>query len=246
VAELHRRASEWFEQHGEPSESIRHAVAAGDFEHAADLAELALPAMRRSRREGEIRDWIRLIPAELVRTRPVLDVGFVGALMSVNEFDGVADRLSDAERFLSTSDAGMVVVDDDQFRGLPGMVEMYKAALALVRGDLSGTVTHARRAIDLAVEDDHLCRAGSATLIGLASWAEGDLEAAHHAYAEGMAGLGRAGFLSDVLGCAVTLADIRVDKDVSAKRCAPTSGPCGWCPRARDRCCGGPRTCTSG
>jgi LuxR family maltose regulon positive regulatory protein len=142
VADLHRRASEWFEQNGEPSEAIRHAVAAGDFERAADLAELALPAMRRSRREGEIRDWIRLIPAELVRTRPVLDVGFVGALMSVNEFDGVADRLRDAERSLGTNEGGMILVDRDQFRGLPGMVEMYKAALALVRGDKSGTVTH--------------------------------------------------------------------------------------------------------
>jgi LuxR family maltose regulon positive regulatory protein len=212
VAELHRRASEWYEHNGEPSEAIRHAVAAGDFEHAADLAELALPIMRRTRREAEIRDWLRLIPDELVRTRPVLNVGFVGALMSVNEFDGVEDRLGDAERSLSTGDAGMVVVDGDQFRGLPGMVEMYKAGLALVRGDLPGTVTHARSAIDLAAEDDHLCRAGSATLLGLASWAEGELESAHRAYAEGMAGLDRAGFVSDVLGCAVTLADIRIDQ----------------------------------
>jgi LuxR family maltose regulon positive regulatory protein len=29
MADLHRRASEWFEQNGEPSEAIRHAVAAG-------------------------------------------------------------------------------------------------------------------------------------------------------------------------------------------------------------------------
>ena len=189
VAELHRRASEWYEQNGEPSDAIRHAIAAGDFDHAADLAELALPTMLRTRREAEIRDWIPLIPDRLVRMRPVLNVGFVGALMSVNEFAGVEDRLGDAERLLNSGDAGIVVVDNDQFRGLPSTVEMYKAALALVRGDLPGTVAHARRAIELAAEDDHLSRAGSASLIGLASWAEGDLTTAHSAYSEGMAGL---------------------------------------------------------
>ena len=35
VPDLHRRASEWYEQNGEPSEAIRHALAAGDFERAA-------------------------------------------------------------------------------------------------------------------------------------------------------------------------------------------------------------------
>ena len=39
VATLHRRASEWYEQNGSAAEAIRHALAAGDFERAADLIE---------------------------------------------------------------------------------------------------------------------------------------------------------------------------------------------------------------
>ena len=35
-AELHRRASAWYADHGEPSDAIRHALAAGDFDRAAD------------------------------------------------------------------------------------------------------------------------------------------------------------------------------------------------------------------
>ena len=42
--ELHRRASDWYEQNGERSEAIRHALAGEDFERAADLVELAVPA----------------------------------------------------------------------------------------------------------------------------------------------------------------------------------------------------------
>ena len=45
--------------------------------------------------------------------------------------------------------------------------------------------------------------------LGLASWTSGDLEAGHSAYAECMAGLRRAGYIADIFGCAIALADIR-------------------------------------
>src|SRR5438876_1113403 len=54
VPELHRRASAWYGRNGEPSEAIRHALAADDFSKAADLIELAAPTLRRSRQEGAL------------------------------------------------------------------------------------------------------------------------------------------------------------------------------------------------
>ena len=55
VPELHRRATEWYEQQGEPAEAIRHAMAGGDFARAADLVELAMPATTRDRQEATLR-----------------------------------------------------------------------------------------------------------------------------------------------------------------------------------------------
>ena len=100
VTDLHRRASRWYDQNGQPSPAVRHALAAGDFERAADLVELAIPALRRNRQEATIRGWLDVIPDEVVRMRPVLAVGLVGALMAGGEFEGVEDRLRDAERWL--------------------------------------------------------------------------------------------------------------------------------------------------
>ena len=219
VPDLHRRASGWHEQNGEPSEAIRHALAAGDFERAADLVELAIPAMRRSRQEAAVLGWLELLPDEVVRVRPVLSVGFAGALLAGGEFEGVEARLRDAERWLDGATgirqgshapaAEMVVVDDAEFRRLPAEIELYRAAQALARGDGPGTVRHARRALELSPADDHLGRASAAALMGLASWASGDLEAGHSGYAECMAGLRRAGHIADTFGCAIALADIR-------------------------------------
>ena len=197
VATLHRRASAWYEQHGSAADAIRHALAAEDFARAADLVELAVPAMRRSRQEATLLGWLKALPDELVRCRPVLSVGYARALLASGELEGVEARLRDAERWLDTTAdmrarpdapaAAMVVVDEEAFRRLPGAIAVSRAGQALALGDVPGTVKYARRALDLVPEDDHLARGAAAALLGLASWTSGDLEAAHRSYAEGMA-----------------------------------------------------------
>jgi LuxR family maltose regulon positive regulatory protein len=212
--ELHRRASTWFGQHDDPSNAIRHAAEAGDFDRAAEVAELALPAMRRSRQDVTLRAWAELIPEPVVRGRPLLALGFVGNLISIGELDRVDEYLRDAERLLelAPSDreaAGMVVVDEAQLRALPGAIEMYRAALALMGGDITGTVEHARRVL-AAVPDDVELGAAAHALLGLAAWSEGELDRAFAEYTEAIAGMRRIGHIADVLGCSVAMADIRV------------------------------------
>jgi LuxR family maltose regulon positive regulatory protein len=218
LPELHRRASAWFEQNAEPSEAIRHALAGNDHDRAADLMELAFRHMLRDRREVEVRSWVRMMPAEVVRRRPVLGMGFVAALASGSEFDTIEERLRDIEQSMLRSVAGdvvgdsppdVVVVDEAGYLRLPGNIALYRAALDLARGDVDGTVSHARQAILLSAPDDDLTRASAAALSGLASWSTGDLESAYRGYAEGIDGLQRVGWLSDVLGCCVALADLR-------------------------------------
>ena len=48
--------------------------------------------------------------------------------------------------------------------------------------------------------------------MGLALWGGGDLEAAHRAYSLAAEGLRRTGYIADVLGCSITLADLRSRK----------------------------------
>jgi len=214
VPALHSRASGWFERNGEPTEAIRHALAAGDFDRAANLAELAIPAMRQDRHEATIRGWLKVLPDEVVRVRPVLTVGLAGALVVAGEFEGVEGRLRDAERWLDVTGSGapsaeMIVADEAGFRSLPGATEAYRAALALAHGDVPGTVTHARRALEVSPGEDHLVRAAAAGMLGLASWTSGDLEAGYQGYAECVDGLRRVGHIADIFGCSIALADIR-------------------------------------
>ena len=220
VATLHRRASEWYEHNGSAADAIRHALAAENFERAADLVEGAWPAMRRSRQEATLLGWLEALPEEVLHCRPVLGVGYAHVLLASGELAGVEERLRDAEGWLDTtvdigeraepSSAEMVVVDEEAFRRLPSEIAIARAGMALAVGDVPETVAHARRTLDLGAEDDHFLRGAAAGFLGLASWTSGDLEAAHRSYADGMAHLQKAGYISDAINGSITLAAIRI------------------------------------
>jgi LuxR family maltose regulon positive regulatory protein len=207
VPELHRRASSWYAQHDEPAEAIRHALAGGDVERAADLVELAMPAARQNRQETTLRHWFRQLPEEVLRERPVLRVGYAGAILVHGELDGVEEHLRDAERWLG--EAATSGADDAVVAAVRSQVAVYRAAQARMTGDLAGTVTHARRVLDLAGDEDHLVRGSATGLLGLACWSSGDLAEAYRWWADSRAELAQAGHHSDTLGVSLALADIR-------------------------------------
>lgn len=219
-AMLHRRASSWYEQSDMSADAIAHALAAGDFTRTAELAERSLPAMRRARQEAAVLGWLKQLPSELIRLRPVLGVGYAWALLASGEFEAAMDKLREAEARLKTLPGGtgalgtvsevIDFVDEEEFRSLPGSIAGYRAAHAQATGDISAAINYAKQVLELVPEDDHLRRGAAAALVGLASWTGGDLEAAYRLFAEGMAGVRLAGNVSDAVGGMIALADIRV------------------------------------
>ncbi|HEX4015406.1 MAG TPA: LuxR C-terminal-related transcriptional regulator [Frankiaceae bacterium] len=213
---LHERAADWLQANGEVAEAVRHALASGQFAHAADLMELSMLAMQRERREPELAHWVRALPADVLQQRPVLALAFIGALAQASEFETLEERLTAIERCVrGESDTWpprpppeLVVVDESGFAALPAGIETYRAALRLAAGDLGGTAAHSRAALSLAPPESNLIRAAAGALGGLASWTAGDLAGAYAAYTESVAGLAAVGFFPDVLGCTITLGDI--------------------------------------
>lgn len=196
---IHRRASEWFETNGERAEAIHHAIAAGDFGWAAELLERDIPAMRKHRQEAQFRNWLKAVPEEALRARPILIVAYVGVLVSLGEFAGVEERLNAAESQVGTLDSP---------RGFLAHVELYRTALAQVRGDLAAAAHHASRVLELAPPDDHLGRAGAAGFLGIVSWSEGDLDNAAKYWRECRDGMRGQGHAADVQGTTIALSDI--------------------------------------
>ncbi len=211
VSVLHRRASEWYEQNGQASPAISHALAARDLERAAGLIELVGPAMEGSSQSNSWLAWVKALPDELVRARPVLSVWYAFALLTVGaEMEDAETRLKDAEWWLANPSAEMVVTDKGQYQALPVLIAVARAYLAQSIGDISGIVFCARRALDLLPEGEQLRRGQLTGLLGLSCWASGDLDAAGRVFADYHAKLRTTRNIPDAIGTAFVLAEIQL------------------------------------
>ena len=211
---LHAAASRWLAANGLLDDAVRHALASGDHEHAADLVELSLADLRRRRQDRTLRGWLVALPEDVIRRRPLLALYMGWSRLSEGDFDGVQAWLDAAEAgpgaTLSTvpSPAETACDREGELRSLPAMAAVYRASVAQARGDVDGTVSHARRALALAGPEDHFPRAAAAGFVGLAAWAAGDLGPAVETFSEAVNGLRAAGMVADALGATVVLANL--------------------------------------
>jgi LuxR family maltose regulon positive regulatory protein len=210
---LHKRASEWYERNASRTDAICHAFASQDYDRTADLAELAWSEMDRNRQSAAWLDWVRALPGEVVRARPVLNIGYAWALLDSGDLEFAESRLRDAEQWLekpaSTGDE-YKVADQEEFQHLSATIAAARSYHALALGDVPSTVKYAQRALDLLPEDEYHRRGTPAALLGLASWANGDLKTAEKAFTDAMTDYKMAGNILFAITGTFVLADIRL------------------------------------
>lgn len=213
---LHRRAAAWYAEQGLLADAVSHARATGDDELAADLVELVLPELSKHREDRALRDQVEAVPHDVARRRPLLASALAWTRLSEGDLDGVEPWLDAAEAVLVpgavhrpvsvAAPAAAVAARSAELRTLPAMIAVYRASVAQARGDVAGTVAHARHALDLAGPDDHHALGAAAGFLGLAAWAAGDLAVAVDTFDRAVRSLEAAGKVADALGATVVLA----------------------------------------
>ncbi len=210
VALLHQRASRWHETHGAVEDSVRHALAAGDFVRASQLVEAAVPSVRRLRQDSLLLGWLAELPDDAIRTSPVLGVFYGYKLLLTGDLAGAQARFDEAEHVLAnaTAAARSKWADTSELHSLPATIAIYRASLAQAQGRVAETSVHAQKALDLAGPEDHLARGAATAFLGLASWATGDVRTAVETFSDAVSSLHSAGNVADALSSTVVLADM--------------------------------------
>ncbi|MBS1674262.1 MAG: helix-turn-helix transcriptional regulator [Actinobacteria bacterium] len=198
--ELHLRASIWYEQNGLHEQAIEHAFGARAFTRAADLLEASSTVLRQNRQELALLSWLEMLPPEVMGARPSLGLIFAGTLLSAGRIDRVEKLLSDAE----AADPAT----SEEARALRAGIALYRGAQSMAVGDTAAAAAAAQRAVELASSGSDIERGASAGLLGLAQWAQGELDAATASWTLALQHLASAGYISDMIGGSLAMADI--------------------------------------
>ena len=183
VADLHRRASQWFNQNGYKNEAVDHAFLARDFDHAAQLIEDIAELDWDRARESRLFQWIKNLPDENIDANPKLCIFYARELFKSGQLDDAENRLQAAEQILDTKD-----FSDSDKENLRGRVAVIRAYMASRTGDVPQIIQFANQALDLLPQTDLTWRSVAATTLGFAyGWAgAGDLIKAQQAFSMAM------------------------------------------------------------
>jgi LuxR family transcriptional regulator, maltose regulon positive regulatory protein len=162
VADLHRAAAAWSEEHGLADDAVRHALAAGDTAWAARLVERNVETLLGRSEGATLRRWLSALPAESVRDRPRLCLAQAyGAAMGF-QVEALEALLDDAERAFAVSgdepyeaSAGRPV---SSLANVPAGIAFLRAVLARLRGGAALASDYNRQTLAQLGEDDWLMR----------------------------------------------------------------------------------------
>ena len=131
VPDLHRRAAQWFADHGDAVEAVRHTLAAGDWSDAARLLADHLFSLTLDGQEGAIAVLLRLFPARASADHP--DLALAHAAVALTQ-----GRLEEAAAQLALAESEAQTIPQARRRRLAVAVASLRLALARRSGQFSG------------------------------------------------------------------------------------------------------------
>lgn len=190
IASLYARASTWCAGNGQIAEAVDYALAARDFERAADLvARYWGPAIN----AGDIEtvwSWLQVLPEGIVKQRVLLELAYCWALWLMGRIGEIEAHLVDAENRLNEMMAtGEFNAGDAAMADLPAHLAVLRSIVASHHHDFEPAITFAERALQLAPENlaagaELQLRAIVFLALAAAYEGTGDLEKAANAYRE--------------------------------------------------------------
>jgi LuxR family maltose regulon positive regulatory protein len=181
VADLHIKASEWYEQQGLINESVVHAIKAGDIERVENLFEANTLGMLEAGETATIDRWIRSLPDGVAEQRVWLSIAHAWSLVYSGNVEAVDPVLGDAEKVLSSWGE-----NETETKKAYGHIATIRAYTADLQGKPDLVEKNARISLGFLPKDDRLARAFASMMLTTVHNRRGDLSNAEIALEEAL------------------------------------------------------------
>jgi LuxR family maltose regulon positive regulatory protein len=181
VAELHLRASTWYENNGLEVEAFEHAAAANDIERAERLMEAGGMPLQFRGAMTPVLNWLESLSKNVMDARPSLWVAYASALTMVGKpVDSIEVILQSAEAALQN------VKPDDKTHDLIGQVAAIRAMLAIPQNQVGTIIAQSRRALEYLHPENLSVRTTTTWTLGYAYQLQRERLAAIQAHTEAL------------------------------------------------------------
>lgn len=181
IAELHIRASKWYEDNGQEVEAFEHAAAANDLERTERLMKGGGMPLQFRGAMVPVMQWLQSLPSELMDSRPSLWVAYASTLTILGKpIDSIEAILHSAENALQNTQA------DDKTRDLIGQVAAIRAMIAIPQNQVDEIIAHSRRALEYLSPENLSVRTTTAWTLGYAYQLQGERPAAAQAHRDAL------------------------------------------------------------
>jgi LuxR family maltose regulon positive regulatory protein len=187
IAQLHVRASNWYEAAQVPGEAIDHALAAADVDKAAALVERHAGDLIFTGNYSAVLEWIRKLPPAQKRERPWLALWTAWGTLASGTTQGVEAHIRDAEDGLRSATPGSDAAARQRMQDLSIEVLTVRTTLASMQGDHARTVDQAQQALACIPVSDARHRINILYPLGNAQFALGELGEAEKSYQDVLA-----------------------------------------------------------
>ncbi|MFN2137631.1 MAG: tetratricopeptide repeat protein, partial [Candidatus Promineifilaceae bacterium] len=185
LADLHRRAAEWYETNDLAAGAIDHALKAPDVERAVRLIEQnAVETLRRNELETFL-TWVEPLAPEVLRSRPLLLIVRAWAAIAQGQFDEAEDWARAAESALAQDGWQREYLEAQGFtrQWMQGNIDAMRSTVT--RG--AERIALAQRALVNLPATDALLRCILSLNLGEAYVGLGEVEAARQAFLDAIA-----------------------------------------------------------
>jgi LuxR family maltose regulon positive regulatory protein len=176
VAQIHQRASVWYEEQGLELEAFQHAAAAHDVDRATRLVEGNGMPLHFRGAVAPVLDWLNSLPSAVLDTRPVLWTAYASVLLATGRVPAAEEKLLAAEKALQGAKV------DDTIRDLIGRIAANRATAAASQQQVETIIAQSQRALENLHPNNLAFRTSTAWKLGFAYQLKGNRAEARQAY----------------------------------------------------------------